>query len=62
MGFLLSCSTVACALRPVPSLPSLTALLLRDGCYTELAVVRGDECLAAAPPFPVSVVPNDLLR
>ena len=42
--------------------PSLTALELRDGFYTDLAVVRGDECLAAALPFPMSVVPNDLLR
>jgi len=41
--------------------PSLTALDLRRGKYTETARVTGDEAFHAARPFPVTIVPADLV-
>ena len=41
--------------------PSLTALDLRRGKYTETARVAGDEAFHAARPFPVTIVPADLV-
>jgi len=45
-----------------PDVPSLTALELVDGAYVEAAVVTGDEVYAATLPFPVRVVPAELVR
>lgn len=45
-----------------PESPSLTVLELVDGAYREVAVVRGAEAFTAEQPFPVVVVPADLLR
>ncbi len=45
-----------------PDEPSLTVLELVDGRYAEVAVGRGTESVAVALPFPVTVVPADLLR
>ncbi len=45
-----------------PLTPSLTVLELRDGSYTEVAVVVGAERYQATLPFPVEVVPVDLLQ
>ncbi len=42
--------------------PSLTVLELDAGSYVERAVVRGDERYRARRPFPVEVVPSELLR
>ena len=41
--------------------PSLTALGLRRGKYTETARVTGDEAFHAVRPFPVTIVPADLV-
>ena len=41
--------------------PSLTALELRRGKYTEAALVVGDEAFHAVRPFPVRIVPSDLV-
>ena len=40
---------------------TLTALDLRRGKYTETARVAGDEAFHAARPFPVTIVPADLV-
>ena len=45
-----------------PFTPSLTVLELREGAYVEIASVVGDEPYDATVPFPVRVVPADLLR
>ncbi len=45
-----------------PFLPSLTVLELVDGAYVEVAVVTEDQSYDAATPFPVRVVPADLVR
>ena len=45
-----------------PLLPSLTVLELVDGAYLEVAVVTGEQSYDAATPFPVRVVPADLVR
>lgn len=45
-----------------PLTPSLTVLELQDGAYTEVAVVTGDEAYDAVRPYPVRVVPGELLR
>lgn len=45
----------------VPEPPKLTAFELVDGEYRELAVVTGAERFDATRPFPVTVVPDDLL-
>jgi Uma2 family endonuclease len=42
--------------------PTLTVLELRDGAYVEVARIRGAEPYEAARPFPVRVVPAELLR
>lgn len=44
-----------------PDPPTLTVYELVSGEYQELAVVSGDDSFEAAQPFPVTVVPNDLL-
>ena len=41
--------------------PSLTALDLRRGKHTETARAAGDEAFHAARPFPVTIVPDDLV-
>jgi Uma2 family endonuclease len=41
--------------------PSLTVFELRRGRYTEAARVAGDEAYAAIRPFPVTIVPADLV-
>ena len=41
--------------------PSLTAWELRDGRYVEVASVTGPEKFAAELPFPVTVVPDELV-
>ncbi|MHB8262940.1 MAG: Uma2 family endonuclease [Acidimicrobiales bacterium] len=45
-----------------PAAPSLIALHLRDGCYVEVAQVAGSETYEADLPYPVAVVPADLVR
>ena len=45
-----------------PKRPSLTVLELRDGAYVEVARVEGDQPWTAALPYPVTIVPDDLLR
>jgi len=47
---------------PDPDRPSLTVLELRDGAYVEVVTVTGDEPFEAERPFPVTVVPADLVR
>ena len=42
--------------------PSVTAWELRDGRYVEVAAVTGAEKFAAELPFPVTVVPDDLVE
>lgn len=42
--------------------PSLTVLELEGGVYREVAVVRGAESLALVRPFPVTLVPDELVR
>ena len=44
-----------------PVEPSLTAWELQDGTYDEVAHISGDEAWTAARPFPVAIVPNELL-
>jgi Uma2 family endonuclease len=44
-----------------PAGPSLTVLRLVEGRYEEAARVVGDSRYTAAEPFPVTVVPNELL-
>ena len=45
-----------------PSVPSLTALELREAAYAEVARVEGDQPWTAALPYAVTIVPDDLLR
>jgi Uma2 family endonuclease len=45
-----------------PDVPSLTALELRDGTYVEVARVEGEQAWTATQPYPVTVVPAELLR
>jgi Uma2 family endonuclease len=45
-----------------PDEPSLTVLELEAGEYREAAHVRGDEVYRATQPFPMRVVPADLVR
>ena len=45
-----------------PDAPSLTVLELVGGAYAEVAFVPGEERFTAARPFPVTVVPADLVR
>lgn len=44
-----------------PLVPSLVAWELRDGEYVRVAAVSGSEAYVAAAPFPVTVVPADLV-
>ena len=44
-----------------PLVPSLTVMELSDGAYVEVASVRADEAYEAVLPFPLRVVPADLL-
>lgn len=46
---------------PNPDLPSLTAFLLNGSEYREIALVTGDEPFDATEPFPITVVPADLV-
>jgi len=43
-------------------LPSLTVLELVAGAYVQVAAASGTEALAINRPFPVSIVPADLMR
>ena len=45
-----------------PEVPSLTVLELREGAYAEVAAATGDEVLSAMRPFPVRLVPAELVR
>ena len=45
-----------------PEMPSLTVLHLEEGRYVEHAVVSGDEPYEAELPFPVTVVPAQLIE
>lgn len=45
-----------------PDVPSVVALHLGEGRYGEAATATGDVALRAHSPFPVVVVPADLLR
>ncbi len=42
--------------------PSLVALRLGDGAYAEEMVVEGDDAFTTDFPFPVTVVPDHLIR
>jgi hypothetical protein len=42
--------------------PELTALQLRAGRYERVARVAGDEPFLTDVPFPVTVVPSELVR
>ena len=46
---------------PDPDQPSLTAFGLRGGHYAEVGRAAGDERFAATTPFPVEIVPVDLV-
>lgn len=45
-----------------PEVPSLTALELVEGSYVEVATATGADTFTATRPFPVTVVPADLVR
>ena len=45
-----------------PDEPSLTALELEEGVYREAARVTGEQPYIASTPFPVRIVPTDLVR
>ena len=45
-----------------PSVPSLTVLELLDGAYRDTACVHGDQAVTVERPFPVRLVPAELLR
>lgn len=45
-----------------PEEPALTVLELVDGAYRVIAVVRGEQAYEARRPFPVTVLPAELLR
>ena len=47
---------------PARDKPSLTVFELADGAYREVACVAGDKAWTATQPFPVRVVPADLVR
>ena len=47
---------------PARAKPPLTAFELAGGAYREVACVAGDEAWTATRPFPVRVVPADLVR
>lgn len=45
-----------------PLTPTVTVLELQDGAYVEVAVVSGDMPFDAERPFPLRVVPSELVR
>lgn len=45
-----------------PAGPSVLVLELQDGVYVEVAHVRGDEAALVTRPFPVRLVPSELLE
>lgn len=45
-----------------PEAPALTVLELEDGSYREVAVATGSEPVSVARPYPLTVVPAELLR
>src|SRR5207237_1638461 len=45
-----------------PDEPSLTVLQLEEGVYREAARVTGEQAYIASTPFPVRIVPTDLVR
>ncbi len=47
--------------EPDQEVPSLTVLELRGSRYVEVACVTGDEPFEAVRPFPVTVVPSELV-
>ena len=47
---------------PARNKPTLTVFELAAGAYREVACVAGDEPWTATRPFPVRVVPADLVR
>jgi hypothetical protein len=47
---------------PARDRPSLRVFELAGGAYREVACVAGDEAWTAGQPFPVRVVPADLVR
>jgi hypothetical protein len=46
---------------PSEERPSLTAFELRGGQYTQVAKATGKEPFEAVQPFPVTIVPADLV-
>ena len=44
-----------------PAVPSVRAWRLRDGAYVEVGAAEGEQVLELDEPFPVRVVPRDLL-
>ena len=44
-----------------PAVPSVRAWRLQDGAYAEVGAAEGAEALDLTQPFPVRVVPQDLL-
>lgn len=44
-----------------PDVPAITAWTLRDGAYTEVATVSGDETLAVSEPYEITLVPAALI-
>jgi hypothetical protein len=47
---------------PDPDKPALTVFELTDGDCKEIAQVTGEQAWTAGQPFPVRVVPADLIR
>ena len=47
---------------PNPDKPSLTVFDLADGNYKEIAQVTGGQAWTASRPFPVQLIPADLVR
>jgi Uma2 family endonuclease len=47
---------------PNPGKPSLTVFELADGDYQQIAHVTGSQSWTASQPFPVRVVPADLVH
>ena len=45
-----------------PATPSIVALHLTDGHYVEVGRATGDESFQATTPFPVTIVPAELIR
>ena len=45
-----------------PDEPSITALELRDGRYVTVGEATGDQRITLTRPFPVTIVPADLIR